>query len=185
MTATLVISRLYSPVDVLTFTFLTRPSGPGKTSVILPMDHLPRTVLLSATRTTSFTCKFQRSTCHCFLCTRDEKTSLLQRFQNESTIFWTNSTLWWGFRDFLNDPCATSGDALEEACGKGIRSQLPFPNVLPLYSNKWTGRHNAQLSYFFRSWRCPLQSDRMLCGKMVEYMALDGVLVSLPLTEFQ
>ena len=39
MTATLVIGRLYSPADVLTFTFRTRPSGPGKTSVILPMDH--------------------------------------------------------------------------------------------------------------------------------------------------
>lgn len=111
MTATLVIGRLYSPADVLTFRFRIRPSRPGKTSVILPMDHLPRTVMLSATRTTSFTCKFRLSTCHCFLCTRDGKTSLLQHFQNESTILWTDSTLWQGFRDSLNGPCTTSGDA--------------------------------------------------------------------------
>ena len=56
----------------------------------------------------------------------------------------------------------------EELSGTpSLNGQLPFPNVLPLYSNKWKGRRNAWLSYFFRSWRCTVQSNRTLCGKMV------------------
>ena len=94
-TAILVMGRLYVPV-VLTSTFRTRPSSPGCTSKSLPIDHFPRRALGSDTTTISSGLTFRFSTRHFFLGTSDGNTSLFQRFQNESMIFCTNSTLWRG-----------------------------------------------------------------------------------------
>ena len=44
---------LYSPLVVLTYTFRTAPSWPGKTSEILPISHFPLGALLSTRKTTS------------------------------------------------------------------------------------------------------------------------------------
>lgn len=105
MTAIFVTGRLYSPVAVLTVTFRTRPSAPGYTLVTLPTAHLPLTAFMSAT-------VLRFSTCHFFLGTKVGKTSLVQRFQHESTILCTNSTRLRGFLVSLNVPCGTSGVAL-------------------------------------------------------------------------
>ena len=95
MTAIFVTGRLYSPVAVLTVTFRTRPSAPGYTLVTLPTAHLLLTAFISATVTTSSTSTLRFSTCHFFLGTKVGKTSLVQRFQNESIIGVLKRTLWY------------------------------------------------------------------------------------------
>ena len=53
------------------------------------------------------TCTYRVSVFHFFCWISDRNTSLVQRFQNESTIFWTNSTLTRGFLVCLNGPWGT------------------------------------------------------------------------------
>ena len=100
----LVTGRLYSPAVVFTLMLRTRPSVPGYTSITLPIVHLPRIALLSAITTISSTSTLRLSVCHAFLVTRPGSTSLLQRFQKESTIFCTNSTRRRGLFVSLNGP---------------------------------------------------------------------------------
>ena len=90
-------------------------------SRILPTVHFPLMALLSAMVTTSFTCRFLLSVCHFFRATSARKTSLAQRFQNESTIFWTNSTLCRGFCVSRNGPWGTLDEALPSNMSFGDR----------------------------------------------------------------
>ena len=92
ITAILVMGLSYSPVRVLTFTLLTFPSCPRETLTARPIFHVPRIALEVCTITKSSTRTLRFSACHFFLGSSDRKTSLVQRVQNESTIFWTNST---------------------------------------------------------------------------------------------
>ena len=50
---------------------------------------------------------FRFSACHFFRRSNDGNTSLVQRFQNESTMSWTNSTRWRGFLESLKGPRGT------------------------------------------------------------------------------
>ena len=75
----------------------TWPSVPGCTSITLPIVHLPRIASLMAITTISLTSTFRLSLCHAYFVNRAGSTSLLQRFQKEATIFWTNSTRGRGF----------------------------------------------------------------------------------------
>ena len=97
ITAIFVIGLEYSPVGVFnTITFLTLPSCPGYTSTTLPMIHLPLTVFGSATITKSSTSTLHLLVFHFLRGTNKGNTSLVQHLQKESTIFWTNSTLFLG-----------------------------------------------------------------------------------------
>lgn len=51
----------------------------------------------------------------------DGKTYLVQRVQKESTILWTNSTLYLGFLVCLNGPCGKVDDALQINISLGQR----------------------------------------------------------------
>ena len=93
----LVTGWLYSPAVVFTLMLRTWPSVPGCTSITLPIVHLPRIASLLAITTISLTSTFRLSLCHAYFVTRAGSKSLLQRFQKESTIFWTNSTRGRGF----------------------------------------------------------------------------------------
>lgn len=69
----------------------------GMRLITLPIVHLPRIASLSAMTTISLTCTFRLSLCHAYFVTTAGSTSLLQRFQKESTISCTNSTQGRGF----------------------------------------------------------------------------------------
>ena len=121
ITAIFVMGLSYSPVRVLTFTFLTFPSFPGYTLTTRPTFHVPRIALEVCTITKSSTRTLRFSACHCFLGRSAGKTSLVQRVQKESNILWTNSTLCLGFLVCLNGPCGTVDYALPSNISLGQR----------------------------------------------------------------
>lgn len=86
----LVIGRLrivFGPV--LTSTWRTRPSSPGKTLMTRPLDHLFRGRSLSKTRTMSLMDMLRRGLFHFFLTCETRTYSLLNRCQNSLARCWT------------------------------------------------------------------------------------------------
>ena len=121
ITATFCTGLEYSPDAVLTLTFLTFPSFSGYTSITRPTFHFPLITVPSCTITMSSTCTLRFSEFHFLLGTNRGNTSLVQRLQNESMIFCTNSTRFLGFFVSWKGPCETSGDALPNNISFGQR----------------------------------------------------------------
>ena len=140
MTAIFWTGLAYSPAAVLIFTFLTLSSFPGKTSITRPTLHFPLTTVPSCMITTSFTRTFRLSEFHFFLGTRRGKTSRVQRLQNESTIFWTNSTLFLGFFVSRKGPCGTSGDERPNNISLGHRLAPSSGSLVGLPMGRWFTR---------------------------------------------
>lgn len=80
---------------------------------------------------------------HAFLCTKLLNLQLIQSTHHLTELFLSADELCTIICHHQRR-LTSYGIICEELAGTpSLNSQLPFPNVLPLYSNKWTGRSNA------------------------------------------